>query len=434
MNSYDIFDTLITRWYKDPNSIFYQMEEILKIPDFCNIRKQAEFSLSNPNLEDIYNIICSRLNLSNEQKNEMIKLEIDLEHKMSSPIIENMSTVKDGDILISDMYLNAEVIQSLLLKNGFNKKVNLYVSNGGKHNGWIWDKIPEKKQIELHMGDNHHSDVVSAMQHGINAVHYLGHNFNDKEQIMYRYNKSVSYISRILRLLNPFKINTFANLLWNEASKYTIPINIILSNIIYNNVINKDYKYILFSTRDCHYLYEMFINLYPQFKDKCRIFHTSRKMYYLPTEHYVTYAKQLMNNSLVIDLQGTGNSFKHFCENNNINSELLIAIDTGEQMSNKKSVLNAKQCGLTDKIEKINYAPYGTLVDYTQKDVRLEPEYDTSLLVPYNRVLNEAVKLINNNFKITNENNDQLMLELLKSLETDCTIQRIIQHVDNYPR
>lgn len=434
MKSYDVFDTLIIRWYKEPNSIFREMENIAKISNFCNIRKDAEFSLSDPNIEDIYKIIAKKNNFSVEKVEELKKLEIKLEHDMSSPIVKNMKLIEDGDVIVSDMYLSKDIILSLLKKNGLNKNINLYVSNNGKHNGWIWNTIKEKKQISLHTGDNYHSDVLSAKKNEINSFHFTEHEFSEKEKIMFKHNESIAYISRVLRLLNPFNNDTYGSLLWHEASAYTVPINLLLSNIVYNTFNKNKYENILFSTRDCYYLYDIFINLYPHLKEKCHIFHTSRKMYYLPNKEYVQYCKEMMNDSLVVDLQGSGKSFKFFCDNNHINSTLLTVVDTGISFENKLGVFNFKDHGLTDKIEKINYAPYGTLIDFKQSDVRAAPEYDINFLVPYNMVLFEANNLLKKGFNILNKNNEILMLELLKYLETDCVIEKIIQHVDNFVR
>lgn len=54
MKSYDVFDTLISRWYFEPNSIFKIMEKELQINNFCKIRKEAEFSCKEPSIDLIY--------------------------------------------------------------------------------------------------------------------------------------------------------------------------------------------------------------------------------------------------------------------------------------------------------------------------------------------------------------------------------------------
>lgn len=432
IKSYDVFDTLIVRWYKEPDSIFKEIQKLSNINNFTQLRKKAENSCLEPDLNKIYNLLQKYLNLSEEKKNELKNLELSLEHKMSSPIISNLIKIKDGDILVSDMYLQKEEILSILKKNNLNKNIKLYVSNGGKSNGWIWNTILEKSSIETHLGDNYHSDVLSAQNNGIKGIHTTIHEFLDIEKKIFNLNNQIAYISRILRLLNPYDLNTINYLLWNEASHYTITTNILISFFIKNEIDNNNYKNILFSSRDCHYLVEIFKVIFPELSEKVIYFDSSRKMYYEPTEEYIKYASNLMENSIVIDLQGSGKSFKYFCEKNNIKSNYFVVIDTGEDFKNKINIFKYRDTNFSDKIERINYAPYGSLVSYKKYAIRENPEYDVSLLEPYEKVIQECIKLINLKFYLNSDNMRDTLFFILSELEKNIFINKFIIHKDNY--
>ena len=122
VNSFDIFDTLITRWYKEPDSIFDRMEDILKIPRFKKIRKESQHKLrGEPVFDKIYDNVQETLGLNDTMTDVIKNLEIRLEYEMSAPIMENIRKVQEGDILISDMYLPRGTIVSMLIKNGIKK-------------------------------------------------------------------------------------------------------------------------------------------------------------------------------------------------------------------------------------------------------------------------------------------------------------------------
>lgn len=433
MKSYDVFDTLISRWYFEPNSIFKIMEKELQINNFCKIRKEAEFSCKEPSIDLIYEKIQKYLKLDKEEIEKIKKMEIELEHKMSFPILENMKKVQDGDILISDMYLGSKEILSILKKNGLDKDVKLYVSNDGKKNGTIWNKIDEKERIEVHLGDNFLSDVESAKRNGIKAQHSIIHMFSETEKSIYEKNHGIALLSRMCRLLNPYEQFTRNHILWNEASNYTLPIAITISNLIYDIVQEKQFENILFSTRDCVHLQKIFCALYPQFDKKSIEFHSSRKMFYNPTPEYKRYCQRNFKNSLVVDLQGTGESFKSFLNTNKYqDTYLLMVIDAGELFEKKISIFNAKEDKMSCNIEKINYDKKGTLVDFGELPIRSEIEYDVDIVEPYFEVINRACNVIREGFSIENKESKSILSMLLLELDKKIQISKFIKHVDNY--
>ena len=140
MHSFDIFDTLITRKVAVPEGIFAIMqfelgkEEYIDIPisiknNFYRLRIEAERQarhfyqrngIEDVTLEQIYDVLAVRGELSEGQCKQLVCLECDIEYRECIPIERNIIQVKkllsEGKkvILISDMYLPKEQIYKYL--------------------------------------------------------------------------------------------------------------------------------------------------------------------------------------------------------------------------------------------------------------------------------------------------------------------------------
>ena len=84
------------------------------------------------------------------------------------PVAENLSRVRDGDVLVSDMYLPTEVIMGLLRSAGLDKEVTLFVSTNGKVDGSMWRRLNDHSVVK-HTGDNPASDFLRPLLHRIPA-------------------------------------------------------------------------------------------------------------------------------------------------------------------------------------------------------------------------------------------------------------------------
>src|SRR5207249_2800306 len=100
------------------------------------------------------------------------------------PIADNLALVRDGDLMISDTYLPADAVLSLLRKAGLQRAVGLVVSNDGKFRGWIWPQLLLHMAIAEHWGDNPHSDGQTPSQAGIKAIIYTGAKRTPVEQFL----------------------------------------------------------------------------------------------------------------------------------------------------------------------------------------------------------------------------------------------------------
>lgn len=172
VRSWDVFDTLITRRCVRPDGIFDLMSADFG-EDFRAARVQAEFDArkckSEVSLEDIYDKLQIAMTWEAAERQRALDLEIQTELENVIPINENLLKVRDGDIVVSDMYLPHAVILRLLRTAGLDKNVKLFVSNNGKADGSMWIRLKKDFCILKHTGDNLRSDFLRPLRHGIPA-------------------------------------------------------------------------------------------------------------------------------------------------------------------------------------------------------------------------------------------------------------------------
>lgn len=203
MISFDIFDTLITRRTYTPHGIFLLMQEKLcktsftnKYDFFCNsfceLRISAEIDarlyaeqngLEEISLQDIYDLLKRRIQMSDEMITYIMDLEVQTEIENVYPIWTNINLLKTlvsekkKVVLISDMYLTEDIIRRMLVKydSVFNH-IPIYISGvikKTKQSGRLYLDVARKENIEFenwtHYGDNYKSDYLMPKMLGINA-------------------------------------------------------------------------------------------------------------------------------------------------------------------------------------------------------------------------------------------------------------------------
>lgn len=139
--SFDIFDTLIKRSVAKPLDLFLLMEEYLsrsrsEIPaNFAKKRQEAERlagqEIGRPvSINEIYDKLRGEFG---EYTNELMALEIEMEIRGCQPNPKTIEwfrkCVSAGKtiILISDMYLSAEILRRMLDKCGITGYTKIYV-------------------------------------------------------------------------------------------------------------------------------------------------------------------------------------------------------------------------------------------------------------------------------------------------------------------
>lgn len=182
--SLDVFDTAIFRKVFYPTDIFNVVEDKVG-NNFKVLRVEAQRAAAKKN--PFYNII----DIYKEMKfpfspKEEIKAEY--ENCVVNPYVLDMYNKGEADyIFISDMYLPATVIKSMLEKCGY-KDPKVYVScelKAMKADGRLFKKVEDTLQREIikHIGDNYNADILGAKRAGIKEVEYIGPPIYNKKVI-----------------------------------------------------------------------------------------------------------------------------------------------------------------------------------------------------------------------------------------------------------
>jgi len=188
--SFDLFDTLIMRNVLTPVDIFSVVERELSEKrglslDFKNKRIEAEhacFRNRSPycNLEDIYAVLQSLLNLDDRTTADILQLEIETELKFSAPrpaVIEWLRYAKKQGktvLITTDTFWTKDRVLKLLDRYDIQDYDFLLISceiKKLKYLGDMWQHIRElfpQKGI-LHIGDNPLTDVKIPQQYGIRS-------------------------------------------------------------------------------------------------------------------------------------------------------------------------------------------------------------------------------------------------------------------------
>lgn len=433
MNSFDIFDTLIGRWYYSPDSIFEEVEKEVQLPNFVWMRKHAE-NLANPKTLDQIYLELQRLAGISDDARELIKhIEFDLECRHSFPIMQNMLKVKTEDVLISDTYFNKEQLESILDCNGFPRGYykDIIVSYDGKSSGRVWSQI----RPDLHTGDNIESDYAIPQRYGIRAELYTGSKFSAYERdLADRGWINLAKFARVCRLTNP-ETSDINISLWEEQATKNIPFLVLLSTYLYNHFIV--YKRFLFTQRDCVHLERFFGQLFPNVES--RKFYTSRNLYENPTENFKEYVLRTYDNqSIIIDLQGTGKTCARFFNSVGLRTPNYFTVVNSDldEIFNFPYLVHRRN-GFTDVVERLNYDNVGRTVDI---DLDLDyPVRDNFATYPVietqHRAIENALFYLKRGFNVYDispteipNNVVDLIALYLSRMEEGCEICKYVNH------
>ena len=202
MYSFDVFDTLITRTTANPKGIFKLMQksiykeekfDLFLRTNFYELRVGAEElarlqmdgkSRQEVTLDDIYEAMGTTVCVTEEQQEELKKLEFEMEYNNVLPIEKNIILLKklmrQGEhiVLISDMYLHESYIRKLLCRvDTIFMEIPIYVSSTYgvmKGTGELFKVVKRQENVEvsdwIHYGDNIYADIEPALKLGIKAV------------------------------------------------------------------------------------------------------------------------------------------------------------------------------------------------------------------------------------------------------------------------
>ena len=199
--SFDIFDTLIQRPLYKPEDIHKFVGKYAKkiMPEISE-SNYVEMRIHSQNLayeqlgksstmrqdihfEDIFKIMAKTYDISLETAMKFAEEEIRLERHFCKPrkqgleLFELAKHVNKKVIIISDMFLSLEVIESILSNNkivGYDKiylssEIGLLKNNKADLFKYAINDLNVKASHILHIGDNWQIDIVNARNNGIKA-------------------------------------------------------------------------------------------------------------------------------------------------------------------------------------------------------------------------------------------------------------------------
>ena len=313
VRSFDVFDTLIARRCLEPWRIFAALGEKAGIADFVDRRRKAESRVAGRpySLDDVYAELGRDLGLEDDVVAALKALEIELELDAAIPIAQNMAAVRDGDLLVSDMYLSADVIRRLLGHAGLAREVGLVVTAAGKHSGRIWPKLLERVAIAEHLGDHPHSDVASPKAHGIPARHTPASAPTPIETILLdRGLRDLALVAREARLATWTTTPGHRHLQLVQAG-LNFPLLYLSSIVLARRALALGVPRVLFSARDCNLWIHAFTDILRRTGTAIepRYLLTSRLARLRASDDYMAYvADALAPGAIVADICGTGAS------------------------------------------------------------------------------------------------------------------------------
>lgn len=188
--SFDVYDTLIHRIYKEPCDVFREVERKLKYlqcmeEGFYEKRCRAE-QMARTNtekeeitLDDIYQFYETCLD-----KELLKKLEIETEleciyaDKRLKNIFKILKNLNKKILIISDMYLPIEVMEAILKKAGYIGYETIYLSSEillTKKTGHLFRFALNEMngQQFIHIGDRFNTDYRNAKKNGLESIWYV---------------------------------------------------------------------------------------------------------------------------------------------------------------------------------------------------------------------------------------------------------------------
>lgn len=190
--SFDVFDTLLQRDVEKASDIFRIVEVHFDKTYNCNsnftrFRKKAESDARKyeqyreVNIDEIYKYLDS--SFSEEQRQELKSLEIEVEIAMSTPNLAVIPwyqyAIESGKrvFIISDMYLPGAVIAKMLAKIGITKYEAIYSSCEKRVTKWedglLFEHIIKTNALNksemLHIGNDKRADYAMAKKIGLDA-------------------------------------------------------------------------------------------------------------------------------------------------------------------------------------------------------------------------------------------------------------------------
>lgn len=266
--SFDLYDTLVNRLIEDEMRRFQTLEDEynrlhkVSIAEFAHKRIDAERYLRTKKCKRITigKIYEGIVGLSEEQKNDLIKLEEELEIRISYAnskgwaLFHLAKQLNKRIIIISDMYLHRNTLVNMLKKCGYDGFEKIFVSGEEGESksdyGQLFDLVCDSMNVShtevLHIGDNWRSDWVNTFIKGIRNIKILPDKRNE-----------------ILKFVD-HKCDIDSDSLYHDIGyKFFAPLVVGYCKWIHDRCIEKNIKKIYFFSREGRLLkkvYELYFN------------------------------------------------------------------------------------------------------------------------------------------------------------------------------
>jgi hypothetical protein len=261
VNSWDVFDTLLTRFIPEPAFVFEHIER--GHPGFKTARLGAQAALDKIGqpyvIYDIYaEMVESGFDAPAAKR--LLAEELAVERTLMLPVKKAVMQVAQQDLIISDMYLTSEQISALLADVcDLHGHAPVVRSNWGKHTGTIWPKLLKQYVIRTHYGDNPVADASVPQKFGIQTVLLRDIDYTEWETKLRQFGHSqLACIQREVRLRS-FEpgTGTFENL---AAGPYLTLLLAFASQLVFTFGDDQNFGFL---SRDCDDLARIFRAIHP---------------------------------------------------------------------------------------------------------------------------------------------------------------------------
>lgn len=228
--SFDVFDTALYRAVEFPKDVFRIMGSRLGIDRFPSIRRQAEDHARRENdnhkgsrevtLRDIYSVMAERYGADPawEELEQNLEIELAEANPYIKEVFDRLLAQGKTIVFTSDMYLSRDVIEEMLVRNGYTGYEKIYLSNEylrRKGDGTLQQVLLEYYGSEtsiVHVGDNLEADVEQSERVGLPAVY----NQDQRRLVREPYMETLagSFYGAVLN-------NTIGSGTWTEGLHYT---------------------------------------------------------------------------------------------------------------------------------------------------------------------------------------------------------------------
>ncbi len=187
--SFDVFDTLIFRPFREPFDLFDIVGAELNIANFKALRRKAESVAREEtakrnrqtNIYEIYRVLSRYVSIDVEYA---VRTEFEIEKRLcfANPYMKQVFSImrlNNKDVIaLSDMYLPEEMLCEILAECGYSGFLKVIVScdlQTGKASGGLQQQAQKllgcgKKYV--HVGDDFPVDIKASRKMGWNAIHY----------------------------------------------------------------------------------------------------------------------------------------------------------------------------------------------------------------------------------------------------------------------